>query len=256
MIHPTAVIDPAAEVATDATIGPYCVIGAGVQIGSGCVLKSHVAVSGKTTIGKDNTIFPFSSIGAEPQDKKYRDEETETIIGDGNTIRENVTINRGTVDDLGATKIGNDNWIMAYVHVAHDCVVGDHTIMANCTTLAGHVHIGDWAILGGFTKVHQFCKIGAHAFTAMNADLQKDVPPFVMAQGSPAIPRAINFEGLKRRGFDKDSLAAIKKAYRLLYKSDLSLNDAMIQMQDLAENSSEVGQMVNFIQQSERSIIR
>ena len=256
MIHPSAIIDPSAKVADDAEIGPYCVIGAGVEIGSGTVLKSHVSVSGKTRMGKNNVVFPFASIGAEPQDKKYADEETETIIGDGNTIREYVTINRGTVDDLGATKLGNDNWIMAYVHVAHDCVVGDHTIMANCTTLAGHVHVGDWVILGGFTKVHQFCKIGAHAFTAMNCDLQKDVPPFVMAQGSPAIPRAINFEGLKRRGFDKQSLSDIKKAYRLLYKSDLSLNDALAEMQSLAKQSSEVAQMVDFIQQSQRSIIR
>lgn len=254
MIHPTAIVDEQANIAGDVVIGPYCIIGPKVSIGSKTVLKSHVVVSGRTTIGENNKIYPFASIGEDPQDKKFADEDTEVIIGNGNTIREYVTINLGTTDDAGVTRVGDDNWIMAYVHIAHDCVVGNHTIMANGTTLAGHVHIGDHVILGGFSKLHQFCRIGAHAFAAMDSGFQKDVPPFVMAQGSPAVPRAINFEGLKRRGFSKERITLIKKAFRLLYKSDLPLAEALVEMEKLG--SEDVQLMIDFIQKSERSIIR
>ena len=254
MIHPTAIIEAGAQIADDVAIGPYCIIGPKVSISSGTTLKSHVVISGRTTIGKNNKIYPFASIGEDPQDKKFADEDTQVIIGDGNTIREYVTINLGTTDDKGITRVGDDNWIMAYVHIAHDCEVGNHTIMANGTTLAGHVHIHDHVILGGFSKLHQFCRIGAHAFAAMDSGFQKDVPPFVMAQGSPAIPRAINFEGLKRRGFSKERISSIKKAFRLLYKSDLPLSEAVTEMKKLG--SEDVQLMVDFIEQSERSIIR
>ena len=256
MIHPTAIIDADAKIGHNVSIGPYCIVEADTEIGDDCVLKSHVVVARHTQIGKGNKIYPFASIGEDPQDKKYANEPTQLIIGDNNTIREYVTINRGTTDDQGITQVGNDNWIMAYVHIAHDCIVGNHTILANCTSLAGHVHVGDYAILGGFTKLHQFCRVGAHAFTAMDSGFQKDVPPFVMAQGNPAIPRAINFEGLKRRGFGKERIAAIKTAYRVLYKSDLKLNEAINELENLAKDSIDVKMMVEFIQQSSRSIIR
>jgi len=256
MIHPTAIIDPGAKIGDNVSIGPYCIIEADTVIGDDCVLKSHVVVASHTEIGQANKIYPFASIGEDPQDKKYADEPTRLVIGDHNTIREYVTINRGTVDDEGITTVGSHNWIMAYVHIAHDCVLGDHTILANCSSLAGHVHVGDHVILGGFTKLHQFCRVGAHAFTAMDSGFQKDVPPFVMAQGNPAKPRAINFEGLKRRGFDKTRIAAIKQAYRIIYKSDLKLEQAMVELEALAKESADVQLMVDFIKTSSRSIIR
>jgi len=256
MIHPSALIDDSAEIAGDVKIGPYCVIGADVKIGAGCELKSHVVIGPHTELGENNVVYPFACLGESPQDKKFDEEQTRLKIGSQNTIREYVTMNRGTVDDRQVTEVGDDNWIMAYVHIAHDCVVGNHTIMANATTLAGHVHIGDYVILGGFTKIHQFCRIGAHAFTAMDTDMQKDVPPFVMAHGSPAKPRAINFEGLKRRGFSQGRIRMIKKAYKLLYQSDLALVDALDAMQSLVSESSDVQSMVEFIQASQRSIIR
>lgn len=256
MIHPTALIDDSARIGEDVKIGPYCVIGAHVQIGQGCELKSHVVVGPNTQLGEHNVVYPFACLGEDPQDKKFSDEQTRLTIGNHNTIREYVTMNRGTVDDRLVTEVGDDNWIMAYVHIAHDCVVGNHTIMANGTTLAGHVHIDDYVILGGFTKIHQFCRIGAHAFTAMDTAMQKDVPPFVMAHGSPAKPRAINFEGLKRRGFSKERIGRIKKAYKLLYQSDLALTDALEAMQSMGSESEEVQSMVDFIHASKRSIIR
>jgi UDP-N-acetylglucosamine acyltransferase len=256
MIHPSALIDVSAEIADDVKIGPYCVIGADVKIGPGCELKSHVVIGPHTELGEKNVVYPFACLGESPQDKKFDEEQTRLKIGSRNTIREYVTMNRGTVDDRQVTEVGDDNWIMAYVHIAHDCVVGNHTIMANATTLAGHVHIGDYVILGGFTKIHQFCRIGAHAFTAMDTAMQKDVPPFVMAHGSPAKPRAINFEGLKRRGFSQGRIRMIKKAYKLLYQSDLALVDALDAMQSLVSESSDVQSMVEFIQASQRSIIR
>ncbi|MCB1582658.1 MAG: acyl-ACP--UDP-N-acetylglucosamine O-acyltransferase [Xanthomonadales bacterium] len=256
MIHPSAIIDPTAKIGDNVKIGPYCIIEANTEIGDNCELKSHVVVANHTRMGKGNKIYPFASIGEDPQDKKFADEATQLVIGDNNTIREYVTINRGTVDDEGVTRVGNDNWIMAYVHIAHDCVLGNHTILANCSSLAGHVHVDDYAILGGFSKIHQFCRVGAHAFSAMDTGFQKDLPPFVMAQGNPAKPRAINFEGLKRRGFSKERIGAIKKAYRLLYKSDLSLELAVEEMTLLASESDDVKLMVDFIQKSSRSIIR
>jgi len=256
MIHPTAIIDASAQIGDNVTIGPYCIIQADTVIGDNCELKSHVVVANHTTLGKGNTIYPFASIGEDPQDKKYANEPTRLVIGDNNTIREYATINRGTIDDEGITVVGDDNWIMAYVHIAHDCVLGNHTILANCSSLAGHVHVGDYVILGGFTKLHQFCRVGAHAFSAMDSGFQKDVPPFVMAQGNPAIPRAINFEGLKRRGFSKDRIANIKSAYRVLYKSDLKLDQAVQELEAMATESEDVKMMVDFIKQSTRSIIR
>ena len=254
MIHPTAIIDASAQIGDNVTIGPYCIIQADTVIGDNCELKSHVVVANHTTLGKGNTIYPFASIGEDPQDKKYANEPTRLVIGDNNTIREYATINRGTIDDEGITVVGDDNWIMAYVHIAHDCVLGNHTILANCSSLAGHVHVGDYVILGGFTKLHQFCRVGAHAFSAMDSGFQKDVPPFVMAQGNPAIPRAINFEGLKRRGFSKDRIA--KSAYRVLYKSDLKLDQAVQELEAMATESEDVKMMVDFIKESTRSIIR
>ncbi|MCX7554816.1 acyl-ACP--UDP-N-acetylglucosamine O-acyltransferase [Marinicella sp. S1101] len=256
MIHPTAIIDPSAEIGENVKIGPYCIIEKDTVIGNDCELKSHVVVAKQTQLGSGNKVYPFASIGEDPQDKKFADEPTQLIIGDNNTIREYVTINRGTVDDKGLTQVGDNNWIMAYVHIAHDCILGSHTILANCSSLAGHVHVGDHAILGGFTKIHQFCRIGAHAFSAMDSGFQKDLPPFVMAQGNPAKPRAINFEGLKRRGFDKNRISQIKKAYRILYKSDLKLEQAVDELQQMGQESADVKLMVEFITNSSRSIIR
>lgn len=256
MIHPSAIVDPQAKIGDNVTIGPYCIVEADTEIGDNCVLKSHVVVANHTKIGQGNKIYPFASIGEDPQDKKYAGEATRLVIGDNNTIREYVTINRGTVDDEGVTRVGDDNWIMAYVHIAHDCVLGNHTILANCSSLAGHVHVGDHVILGGFSKLHQFCRVGAHAFSAMDSGFQKDLPPFVMAQGNPAKPRAINFEGLKRRQFSKQRIAAIKAAYRIIYKSDLSLDQAVEELTGLAKESEDVNMMLEFIQSSSRSIIR
>lgn len=256
MIHPTAIIDSKAKVGKNVQIGPYCIIEADAVIGDNCELKSHVVVAKNTTLGNNNKIYSFACIGDDPQDKKYANEATQLIVGDNNTIREYVTINRGTVDDLGVTRVGNDNWIMAYVHIAHDCVVGSHTILANCSSLAGHVHVGDHVILGGFTKLHQFCRVGAHAFSAMDSGFQKDLPPFVMAQGNPAKPRAINFEGLKRRGFSKERISSIKLAYRAIYKSDLKLDQALVELEAMSKESEDVKMMMEFIQQSSRSIIR
>lgn len=256
MIHKTAVIHPDARIADNVKIGAYSIIEEDVSIGAGTEIRSHVTISKHTEIGENNRIFQFSAIGEEPQDKKYKGEATRTIIGDNNTIREYVTINRGTIDDKHETRIGNENLIMAYVHIAHDCILKDNIIIANGTTLAGHVHLDDYVILGGFTKLHQFCRIGAHAFTAMDTGFQKDLPPYVMAQGNPAKPRVINTEGLKRRGFTQDEITALKKAFRLLYKSDLRLEDALIEMQKLANEQACVQIMIDFIQNSSRSIVR
>jgi len=256
MIHKTAIIHSNAKIAENVIIGAYSIVEEDVSIGQGTELKAHVTIGKHTDIGENNRIFQFSSIGEEPQDKKYAQEPTRTLIGDNNTIREYVTINRGTVDDQGLTKIGNDNWIMAYVHIAHDCQIGNHVTIANASTLAGHVHIDDYVILGGFTKLHQFCRIGAHAFTAMDTGFQKDLPPFVMAQGNPAVARTINAVGLKRRGFSQDSIKAIKKAYNLLYKSDLRLEQAVKEMESIAVDQPAVQLMVDFINDSSRSIVR
>ena len=256
MIHKTAIIADSAKLAADVKVGAYSIIEEDVTIGAGTEIKSHVIIAKHTDIGENNRIFQFSSIGEEPQDKKYNNEATRTVIGNNNTIREYVTINRGTIDDGGVTQIGNNNWIMAYVHIAHDCILSDNIIIANGTTLAGHVHLDEYVILGGFTKLHQFCRIGAHAFTAMDTGFQKDLPPYVMAQGNPAKPRTINAEGLKRRGFSQEEINAIKKAFRLLYKSDLRLQEALTAIQELAKEQPAVQIMVDFIKASNRSIVR
>ena len=256
LIHKTAIIDPDANLADDVKVGAYTIIEADVSIGAGTEIKSHVTISKHTDIGRNNRIFQFSAIGEEPQDKKYNQEPTRTLIGDNNTIREYVTINRGTIADNSVTTIGSNNWIMAYVHIAHDCQLKDNIIIANGTTLAGHVHLDDYVILGGFTKLHQFCRIGAHAFTAMDTGFQKDLPPYVMAQGNPAKPRTINAEGLKRRGFSQTEITAIKKSFRLLYKKDLLLEQALESMQIIANDFPAVQLMIDFIKSSNRSIVR
>jgi UDP-N-acetylglucosamine acyltransferase len=255
-IHPSAIIDPGAVLAPDVTVGPYSIIGEHVEIDAGTVIGPHVVVGGHTRIGKQNRIFQFCSVGEEPQDKKYAGEPTRLEIGDRNTIREFCTLNCGTAQDAGVTRLGNDNWIMAYVHLAHDCQVGNHTIFANNSQLAGHVQVGDWAILGGFTVVHQFVRIGAHSITAMGSILLQDLPPFVMAAGNPAEPRTINAEGLKRRGFSVDSVSAIKRAFKSLYKTGLPLDEARRVIADACVTTPELGLLKDFLELPGRGIIR
>ena len=256
MIHKSACIDPDTRIAPDVRIGAFCVIGAGVEIGNGTVIGPHVVIDGPTRIGRDNRIHAFAALGGEPQDKKYHGEPSRLEIGDRNTIREFVTFNRGTDDDQGVTRIGDDNWIIAYVHIAHDCVVGNHTVFANASSLAGHSLIDDWVILGGFTLVHQFCQIGAHAFTAMGSVVNRDVPPFVTVAGAYAQPHGINSEGLRRREFSSERIQAIKRAYRTLYKSGLPLAEARAQIAQQAEHSSDVRLLLDFIDRSQRSLVR
>jgi UDP-N-acetylglucosamine acyltransferase len=255
-IHPTAVIATGARIAADVEIGPYSVVGAEVEVGEGTWIGAHVVLDGHLRIGRRNKIFHFASLGAAPQDKKYAGEATRVEIGDDNTIREYVTINRGTSQDVGVTRLGNDNWLMAYVHLAHDCQVGSHTIFANCTQLAGHVVIEDWVILGGFSAVHQFVRIGAHAFTGMGSAMSQDVPPYVTAAGNLARPHGLNSKGLSRRGFSAASIAAIKRAYRTLYRSGLGLEEALRELQRQAKESPEVRRFADFIAASKRGIIR
>lgn len=256
-IHPTAVVDPQARLHETVEVGPYTVIGAGVEIGAGTWIGPHAVLNGPMTIGRDNRIYQFASLGELSQDKSAkRDDATRVEIGDGNTIREYVTINRGTLKEQGVTRVGHDNWIMAGTHVAHDCVVGDHTILANGVMLAGHVTIEDWAILGGATGVHQFCRIGAHAFSGGGSIILRDVPPFVMVQGNPAEPRAINSEGLKRRGFTADDIGAIKDAYKLIYLSGKRLAEVKAGLEPLAATSAHVRGMLEFIESSKRSLAR
>ncbi|HEY0178580.1 MAG TPA: acyl-ACP--UDP-N-acetylglucosamine O-acyltransferase [Dokdonella sp.] len=256
MIHPTAIVDPHARIGADVEIGAYSIVGADVEIGDRTRIGAHVVVEGATRIGCDNRIFAFASIGAEPQDKKYRGERSELVVGDRNVIREFVTLNRGTADGGGATRIGDDNLIMAYVHVAHDCRVGSHVVFANNATLAGHVEIGDWVTLGGFTGVHQFCKIGAHAFTGMGSLINADVPPFVTVAGAYARPRGINSEGLRRRGFDAARISAIKRAYRTLYVARTPFAEAREKLAEQAGASDDVAALLDFIARSERSLVR
>lgn len=256
MIHPSAIIDPKAELASDVAVGPYCVIGPDVTIGAGTSIGSHVTIEGPTSIGENNRIFQFASLGAAPQDKKYAGEPTRLEIGNNNTIREFCTFNRGTVQDAGVTRIGNDNWIMAYVHIAHDCQVADHTILANNASLAGHVHMDDFAILGGFTLVHQFCKIGAHVITAVGSVIFKDVPPYVTASGYDASPHGINSEGLKRRGFSPERIAAIKRGYKTLYRSSLTLEEAKAALTGQLTEAPDLSLLVSFLNSSTRGIIR
>lgn len=255
-IHPTAIIDSKAELDPSVTVAAYAVIGAGVRIGAGTSVGEHTVIKGPTTIGRNNRIFQFSSLGEAPQDKKYADEPTTLEIGDNNTIREFCTFNRGTAQDKGVTRIGNDNWIMAYVHIAHDCQIGDHTIFANNSSLAGHVDIHDHAILGGFTLVHQFCKIGAHVITAVNTVVFKDIPPYVTAAGYDAKPHGINSEGLKRRGFSADTIMQIKRAYKALYRNGLTLEEAKTQLAQQRQDCPELGILLDFLNTSTRGIVR
>jgi UDP-N-acetylglucosamine acyltransferase len=258
-IHPTALIDPGAQLGENVSIGAYTVIGAGVEIGNGTSIGPHVVIEGPTRIGRDNRIFQFASLGAEPQDKKYAGEPTRLEIGDRNTIREFCTFNRGTAQDAGVTRVGNDNWIMAYVHLAHDCQIGDHTIFANNAQLAGHVHVGNWAILGGFTVVHQFVRIGAHCITAMGTILLQDVPPFVTAAGNPSAPHGINSEGLKRRGYSPETIAGLRRAYKTLYRSGFKLEEAVASIAAEARQLGELAPMASlaeFLSAPGRGIIR
>ena len=256
MIDARAVISERARLHQDVSVGPYSIIGPDVEIGSRTQIESHVVLKGPCVIGEDNHIFQFSSIGEDPQDKKYAGEVTELVIGDRNTIREYCTINRGTVQDSGKTRVGHDNWIMAYVHIAHDCVVGNQTVLANNTTLAGHVHVGDWAVLGGFTAVHQYCCIGAHALTGIFTAVTKDIPAYVTAAGRPAVPRGINAEGLRRRGFSADQISRVRDAYRTLYRQGHKLEEALAILRRRAESQEEIRVLLESIRQSSRGLIR
>jgi len=256
LVHPTAIVDPQARLAADVAIGAYSIIGADVEIGAGTRIGPHVVIGEHTRIGARNRIFQFCSLGEEPQDKKYAGEPTRLEIGDDNTIREFCTLNRGTAQDAGVTRVGNHNWIMAYVHLAHDCQVGNHTIFANNAQLAGHVDVGEHAILGGFTVVHQFCRIGAHSITAMGTILLQDLPPYVMASGNSAEPHGINAEGLKRRGYSADAIAVIKRAYRTLYKSGLSFDAAVAQIATEAATQPALLPLAAFLATPGRGVIR
>lgn len=256
MIHATAIIDPSAELAAGVSVGPYTVIGPRVRIGRGTVVGPHVVIKGTTTIGEDNRITQFASIGEDPQDKKYAGEDTRLEIGDRNLIREYCTINRGTAQDSGVTRVGSDNWLMSYTHIAHDCQVGNHVIMSNNATLAGHVHVDDHAILSGFTAVHQFCRIGAHSFVGGLAGITRDVLPYMLVAGQPPEPHGINQEGLKRRGFTPEQIRNLKEAYRILYRAGLKLAEAREQLAARAADQPEVAAILAFLDRSERSILR
>ena len=255
-IDPSAIVHPDARLADGVEIGAYAIIGEHVEVGERSHIGPHVVISGHTRIGRENRIFQFSSLGEAPQDKKYSGEPTRLEIGDRNTIREFCTFNIGTAQDAGVTRIGDDNWIMAYVHIAHDCQVGDHTTFANNAQLAGHVHVDDWAILGGYTGVHQFCHIGAHVMTAVGTVILQDVPPYVMAAGNTASPYGINVEGLKRRGFHAEAITALKRAYRVIYKSGLMLDEARINLEEIASDAPDVQRFLDFFAVSRRGIIR
>ena len=262
LIHPTAIVDAKAEIDDSASVGPYSVIGPHVKIGPGTTVGAHCVIEGRTTIGANNRIFQFNSLGAVPQDKKYKGEPCELLIGDRNTIREFCTFNIGSPGGGGVTRVGNDNWLMAYVHLAHDCIVGDHTIFANNAQLAGHVEIGDWVILGGFTVVHQFVRIGAHGMTALCAMLLADQPPFVMSQGQPARARSMNFEGLRRRGFSAERIGAVKAMHKALYRDDLTFEQARQRIAELGQKTPEaapdVQMMLSFLERvsPQRGIVR
>jgi len=260
VIHPTAIVDPGAQLDVDVEIGPYSVVGAHVRIGAGTRVGPHCVIDGHTEIGRDNLFYRFCSIGGMPQDKKYAGEPTRLLIGERNTVREYVTFNTGTIQDGGQTTVGSDNWIMAYVHVAHDCHIGNHTILANGVQLGGHVHVGDWAILGGLTGVHQFSRIGAHSMTGGNSSLMQDIPPYVLGAGNPCKPHGINAEGLKRRGFSPLEISALREAYKLIYRRNLTLDEARTgirarqQTEPKAAGALQV--MLDFLDVSTRGIVR
>lgn len=256
MIHPSAIIDPAATIADNVEIGPWTLIGPDVEIGEGSVISSHVVIKGPTVMGKNNRIYQFSSIGEDTPDLKFKGEETRLVMGDNNVIREGVTIHRGTAQDRSETTIGSNNLIMAYAHIGHDSVVGDNCILVNNASLAGHVIVGDWAILGGYTLVHQFCKIGAHSFCGFSTGLSKDVPAYVMVNGTPAEAKTINAEGLKRRGFSKEAIAAIRRAYKVVYRQGNTLAEAIEVLQDMAEEFPELNLMIESLEASDRGITR
>lgn len=256
-VHPTAVVEPGATLGENVRVGAFSLVGDGVEVGDGTEVGPHCTLTGPTRIGRDNRLVGHCAIGGEPQDKKFGGERTELVIGDRNVVREFATINRGTGNGGGVTRIGNDNWLLAYVHVAHDCTVGDHCVFSNNATLAGHVEVGDHVILSGFVGIHQFCRIGAHAFIGMGAFVNGDVPPFVMvAQEGYGRPRGINAEGLKRRGFDATRIAAIKRAYRALYVSGAPLEDARAKLAGLADGSEDVAALLAFVERSERGLLR
>ena len=256
LIHSTAIIDPSAQIADDCEIGPYSIIGADVEIGSGTIVKAHAVITGPTVIGKNNVIYSFAAVGGDPQDLKFAGERTELIIGDHNTIRENATIHRGTGDGGGITKIGSNNLFMAYTHVAHDCMVGNHVIMSNAVSLAGHVVVGDHSILGGFTGVHQFTHIGAHSFSGFGSMVNRDIPPYVLVAGNHARAIGINKKGLQRRDFDNETVAALHTAFRTLIKSRLPREEALVKLEDLIQQYAEVREFVEFVTSSERSVVR
>jgi UDP-N-acetylglucosamine acyltransferase len=255
-IHPTAIVSPGAQLAPDVEIGPYTVIGPNVEIDEKCRIGPHVVITGHTRIGPNNSIYQFVSVGEAPQDKKYGGEPTRLEIGAHNTIREFCTLNRGTAQDVGVTRIGNHNWIMAYCHVAHDCQVGSHIVFANNAQLAGHVHVGDYAILGGFTCVHQFCSIGAHTITGLGTVVLQDIPTYVRAAGNPARPYGMNAEGLRRRGFAPEAIAQLKSAYRTLYRAGLGLKEAIQQLERQCASCAEIRPLLDFVTASTRGIIR
>jgi UDP-N-acetylglucosamine acyltransferase len=256
MIHTTAIVSEKTVLADGVVVGPYTVIGDDVEIGSGTRIDSHVVINGPTKIGEDNHIYQFASIGDDPQDKKYAGEPTGLVVGDRNTIREFCTISRGTIQDRGQTIVGDDNWIMAYVHIAHDCVVGNNTILANNATLAGHVHIGDWVICGGFSGAHQFCRVGAHAFLGMYSGVSRDVPAYTMVAGQPAMARGINSEGLKRRDFSKEQIHNIKNAYRLTFRKGKKLSEAIDEIAELSKEQPELNLFLDSLRSSERGLVR
>jgi UDP-N-acetylglucosamine acyltransferase len=256
VIHPTAIIDAQAEISDTATIGPYVVIGPNVTIGPESIIEPHVVIRGPTTIGARNHIYQFSTVGEATPDLKYHDEPTELVIGNDNIIRENVTIHRGTVQDRGITQLGDHNLIMAYVHVGHDSIVGNNTILVNNTALAGHVVVGDWAILSGYTLVHQFCKIGAHSFSGMGTAIGKDVPAFVTVAGSPAEAKTINSEGLRRRGFSSHTLAELRRAYKIIYRQGLTLDNAVQRLEGMVKETPELQMLIDSLSNSERGIVR
>jgi UDP-N-acetylglucosamine acyltransferase len=256
MIDARAVVSPQADIAEGVEIGPYSIIGAGVSIGAGTWVGPHVVINGPTRIGRDNKIYQFASLGDAPQDKKYKGEPTRLEIGDRNIFRESVTVNRGTVTGNSVTIVGNDNLLMANSHVAHDCTLGDQIVLANCASLGGHVELGNWVIMGGLSAVHQFTKVGDHAFLAHNTMVTRDVPPYVMAVGRPAVPHSVNSEGLKRRGFTAEQILNIRRAYKLLYRSGLKLDDALEQLEQAAAAQAEIRPFVDFIKRSSRSLVR